>query len=81
MDPMTFTSACCNAPVVSRGKLLRCAKCDRTLDVDGAPHTELFDHIYNGFAEQSDEVVEECVKSGQFYTPYVPLQVTKVKLK
>lgn len=41
----------------------------------------LFDHISDGMKGMSDEELEQCLKSGYLYRPYIPLQVTKVKLK
>jgi len=92
MANMTFTSQCCHAPIhtdTGDKPVMRCSQCKTIVGNDGVPIEPdpepdplgLFDHIWNGFEHQSDEVLEQCVESGHFYTPYIPLQVTKVKLK
>jgi hypothetical protein len=85
MPDMTFTSQCCNAPIHTAPgtpPVMHCASCKREVDIHGAPVSSgLFDHIWDGMQGMSDDELQQCVETGHFYTPYIPLQVTKVKLK
>ena len=83
MTAMTFTSACCNAPVhTNEHGEIYCVKCNALLDAKGAPlQTSLFDYLWDYGRVMSDKEVAECVETGVFYSPYIPLQVTPVKLK
>ena len=80
-------SSCCAAPVHAETEggqtVLRCSSCKAFVDSDGKQKEQvsLFDYIWDGFSGMTDKEVEECLASGHFYQPYVPMQVTPIRLK